>query len=72
MGAGGCDLYERVTAKKDAAKTEHRYFIKSPERVIGIVTRGGDTPGIRYVHVVNLKSVEKLTDGKGAVVEQRR
>jgi hypothetical protein len=41
MGAGGCDLYERVTAKKDAAKTEHCYFIKSPERVIAVVTRGG-------------------------------
>jgi RHS repeat-associated protein len=65
------DLYERVTAKKGAAKTEHRYFITSPERVVAVVTRGGDTPGIRYVHVDHLGSVEKLTDEKGAVVEKR-
>jgi RHS repeat-associated protein len=65
------ELYERVTAKKGAAKTEHRYYVSSPERVVAVVTRGGDTPGIRYVHADNLGSVEKLTDEKGAVVEQR-
>jgi RHS repeat-associated protein len=39
--------------------------------VVAVVTRGGDTPGTRYVFADNLGSVEKLTDEKGAVVEQR-
>jgi RHS repeat-associated protein len=65
------DLYERVTAKKGPAKTEHRYSIHSPERVVAVVTRGGDEPGTRYVHVDHLGSVEKLTNEAGVIVERR-
>jgi len=42
-------MYERVTAM--GAPTEHRYYVRSPERVVAIVTRGGAQPGTRYVHV---------------------
>ncbi|XXY20357.1 RHS repeat-associated core domain-containing protein [Sorangium sp. So ce216] len=64
------DLYERAT---DAAtgRAEHRYHVHSPERVVAIVTRGGDEPGTRYVHVDHLGSVDALTDEDGAVVERR-
>ncbi|WP_437668820.1 RHS repeat-associated core domain-containing protein [Sorangium sp. So ce131] len=64
------DLYERVT---DAAtgRAEHRYHVHSPERVVAIVTRGGEAPGTRYVHVDHLGSVDALTDEDGAVVERR-
>ncbi|XXS69730.1 RHS repeat-associated core domain-containing protein [Sorangium sp. So ce131] len=64
------DLYERVT---DAAtgRVEHRYHVRSPERVAAIVTRGGAEPGTRYVHVDHLGSVDVLTDEDGAVVERR-
>ncbi|HZF52338.1 MAG TPA: RHS repeat-associated core domain-containing protein, partial [Polyangiaceae bacterium] len=65
------DLYERVTTKKGAAKTEHRYFVHSPERVVAVVTRGGDKPGTLFVHTDNLGSVEKLTNENGVVVEKR-
>ncbi|HLM71735.1 MAG TPA: SpvB/TcaC N-terminal domain-containing protein, partial [Polyangiaceae bacterium] len=64
-------LYERVTIKKPVVKTEHRYFIHSPERAIAVVTRGGDKPGALYVHADNLGSVEKLTNDDGVVVERR-
>ncbi|WP_437674122.1 RHS repeat domain-containing protein [Sorangium sp. So ce131] len=64
------DLYERVT---DAAtgRVEHRYHVHSPERVVAIVTRGGEAPGTRYVHIDHLGSVDVLTDEDGAVVERR-
>ncbi|XXX72068.1 RHS repeat-associated core domain-containing protein [Sorangium sp. So ce134] len=64
------DLYERVT---DAATgmAEHRYYVRSPERVVAIVTRGGREPGTRYVHVDHLGSVDALTDEDGDVIERR-
>jgi len=46
-------------------------LLYSPERVIAVVTRGGDKPGTRYVHVDSLGSIEKLTDENGVVVEKR-
>ncbi|KYF90902.1 hypothetical protein BE20_16180 [Sorangium cellulosum] len=60
------DLYERVT---DAAtgRAEHRYYVRSPERVVAIVTRGGQEPGTRYVHVDHLGSVDALTDEENPV-----
>jgi hypothetical protein len=65
------DLYERVTAKKGVATTEHRYFLRSPERVVAVVTRGGDEPGTLYVHADNLGSVDVLTNEAGGVEERR-
>ncbi|WP_437600225.1 RHS repeat-associated core domain-containing protein [Sorangium sp. So ce590] len=64
------DLYERVT---DAAtgSAEHRYHVRSPERVVAIVTRGGAGAGTRYVHVDHLGSVDALTGEDGAVIERR-
>ncbi|WP_236643999.1 RHS repeat-associated core domain-containing protein [Sorangium cellulosum] len=64
------DLVERVT---DAAtgRAEHRYYVRSPERVAAIVTRGGQEPGTRYVHVDHLGSVDALTDEDGDVIERR-
>ncbi|WP_437727730.1 RHS repeat-associated core domain-containing protein [Sorangium sp. So ce861] len=64
------DVYERVT---DAAtgRAEHRYYVRSPERVVAIVTRGGGQPGTRYVHVDHLGSVDAITDEDGDVIERR-
>ncbi|WP_236644811.1 RHS repeat-associated core domain-containing protein [Sorangium cellulosum] len=64
------DLVERVT---DAAtgRAEHHYYVRSPERVVAIVTRGGSEPGTRYVHVDHLGSVDALTDEDGDVIERR-
>jgi RHS repeat-associated protein len=64
------DLYERVT-QVASAKTEHRFYIHSPERVVAVVTRGGDKPGALFVHVDHLGSVDVLTDEDGGVVERR-
>jgi RHS repeat-associated protein len=63
-------LYERVT-KKAPPKTEHRFYVRSPERVVAVVTRGGDAPGTLYMHADNLGSVDALTDDNGTVVERR-
>jgi RHS repeat-associated protein len=65
------DLYERVTAKKGPAMTDHRYFIHSPERVVAVVTRGGTKPGTLYMHADNLGSVDVLTNESGGVEERR-
>ena len=65
------ELYERVSTKKGPSKIEHRYYVNSPERVVAVVTRGGNTPGTVYVHTDNIGSVEKLTNEKGDVVEKR-
>jgi RHS repeat-associated protein len=62
-------LYERVTSF--AAPTEHRYYVRSPERVVAVVTRGGKAQGTRFVHVDHLGSVESLTDESGMPVEKR-
>jgi RHS repeat-associated protein len=64
------DLYERVTTKA-APKTEHRFYVHSPERVVAVVTRGGDTPGTLYLHTDHLGSVDALTNAKGGVEERR-
>jgi RHS repeat-associated protein len=64
------DWYERVT-QMGSGVTEHRHYIHSPERVVAIVTRGGPAPGVLYVHVDHLGSVDALTDGTGAVAERR-
>ncbi len=63
------DLYERVTSS--SAPTAHRYYVRSPERVVAIVTRGGEQPGTRYLHVDNLGSTDAITDEGGNVVEHR-
>ncbi|MBK8255404.1 MAG: hypothetical protein IPK82_22435 [Polyangiaceae bacterium] len=63
------DLYERV---KDAANAiTERFYVRSPERVIAIVTRGGNQPGTTYVHTDHLGSVDALTDADGKVTARR-
>ncbi|MEO7329303.1 MAG: FG-GAP-like repeat-containing protein, partial [Minicystis sp.] len=63
------DLYERVTSA--SAPVAHRYYVRSPERVIAIVTRGGAEPGTRYLHADNLGSTDAVTDEGGNVLEHR-
>ncbi|MEO7330935.1 MAG: RHS repeat-associated core domain-containing protein [Minicystis sp.] len=63
------DLYERVTSA--SAPVAHRYYVRSPERVVAIVTRGGAEPGTRYLHADNLGSTDAVTDETGNVVEHR-
>ncbi|MBK8255998.1 MAG: hypothetical protein IPK82_25440 [Polyangiaceae bacterium] len=63
------DLYERVKGAANAL-TE-RFYVRSPERVIAIVTRGGSKPGVSYVHIDHLGSVDVLTDADGKVTERR-
>ncbi len=64
------DLYERIENKSNGAM-EHRYSVHSPERVIAIVTRGGNEPGTKYLHVDHLGSTETITNDVGVVVEKR-
>jgi RHS repeat-associated protein len=64
------DLYERVT-RKAPPSTSHRFYIHSPERVVAVVTRGGDKPGTLFVHVDHLGSVDVLTNEAGGVEERR-
>jgi RHS repeat-associated protein len=63
------DLYQRDTLS--SAPSAHRYYVRSPERVVAVVTVGGTTPGTLYVHVDHLGSVDVLTDASGNVVEHR-
>ncbi|MBK9261599.1 MAG: RHS repeat-associated core domain-containing protein [Polyangiaceae bacterium] len=62
------DLYEQV---KTASGIEHRYHVHSPERTIAIVTRGGQEPGTRYLHVDHIGSIETTTKENGAIDERR-
>jgi RHS repeat-associated protein len=62
------DLYEQV---KSGGSVEHRYHVRSPERVVAIVTRGGAAPGTRYLHVDHIGSVNVVTKD-GGVIEERR
>jgi RHS repeat-associated protein len=64
------DLYERIENKLTGA-FEHRYSVFSPERVIAVVTRGGNTPETVYLHVDHVGSTESVTDKKGSQVEKR-
>ncbi|WP_437784549.1 RHS repeat domain-containing protein [Sorangium sp. So ce1097] len=63
------DLVERVTDRASGT-VEHRYHVRSPERVVAIVTRGGSDGGTRYVHVDHLGSIDALTDEDGDVIER--
>jgi len=63
------DLYERVTHPSGAA--EHRYYVRSAERTVAIVTRAGGAQSTLYAHVDNLGSIDVLTDDGGAVKERR-
>ena len=62
------DLFEQVST---GAVKEFRYYVSSPERVIAVVTRGGNDPGTRWLHTDHLGSVESVTDATGKVVEKR-
>jgi RHS repeat-associated protein len=62
------DLFEQVTVGNGKA---FRYYVHSPERVIAVVTHGGDDPGTKWLSVDNLGSVESVTNDLGQVVEKR-
>jgi RHS repeat-associated protein len=62
------ELFEQVSAGNTKA---YRYYVHSPERVIAVVTHGGDDPGTKWLSVDNLGSVESVTDENGKVVEKR-
>ncbi|MEZ4298873.1 MAG: RHS repeat-associated core domain-containing protein [Polyangiaceae bacterium] len=64
------DLYERVTDKASGEAT-HRYHVRSPERVIAIVTRVPQETKIAYLHADHLGSVDAVTDETGTVIERR-
>ena len=58
------DLFEQVTS---GAVKEFRYYVFSPERVIAIVTRGGNEPGTKYLLTDHLGSIETITNESGTV-----
>ncbi|MFS8067171.1 MAG: RHS repeat domain-containing protein, partial [Byssovorax sp.] len=61
--------YERVTHfGLPAAPTEHRYYIRSSERVIAVVTRAGQDTRTAYLHVDHLGSTDVITDGTGSAL----
>lgn len=65
--------YERVT---HLGAVEHRYSVRSDERVVAVVTRKSQdpmgSPGTRaFVHVDHLGSTEKVTDAAGTILERR-
>ncbi len=62
------ELFEQVTVGNAQA---FRYFVHSPERVIAVITHGGDDPGTKWLSVDNLGSVESVTDDQGVGVEKR-
>ena len=68
--------YERLTHLGSPSTVEHRYSVRSNERVVAIVTRKSQEPagssGKRtYVHVDHLGSTEKVTDAAGVILERR-
>lgn len=61
--------YERVTHfGLPAAPTEHRYSIRSSERVIAVVTRTSQDTKTAYLHADHLGSVDVITDGAGSAL----
>ncbi|MBK8257907.1 MAG: VCBS repeat-containing protein [Polyangiaceae bacterium] len=64
------DLYERTTTQA-TGEVVQRFHVRSPERVIAVVTRGGDNPGVTYLHADHLGSVDVITDAQGKVTEKR-
>jgi YD repeat-containing protein len=62
------DLFEQVTT---GLVKEFRYHVHSPERVIAIVTHGGNEPGIKYINVDHLGSTETITNEQGVQIEKR-
>jgi RHS repeat-associated protein len=63
-------LYERVT-HAGGGTVEDRYYIKSNERTVAVVT--WDKAGVRaeYLHVDNLGSTDVVTQEDGSVAERR-
>lgn len=66
-------IYQR-TKTSDPNKTEQKYMISSPERVVAVVTRtrpnGNTLDTTKYVHVDHAGSIDALTDEAGVVVER--
>jgi RHS repeat-associated protein len=62
-------IFEQVTTS--AGVVEHRFFVHSPERAIAVVTRGGLTPGTRFLHTDHLGSVDVVTKEDGSIDERR-
>jgi RHS repeat-associated protein len=66
------ELYEHVTdLTAPGTAGVDRFYVRSPERVVAVVTRGGPQAGTLYVHPDHLGSVETLTNNTGVVVEKR-
>jgi uncharacterized protein RhaS with RHS repeats len=63
------DMFEQVTSAGGAV--ERRYYVFSPERAIGVVTRGGAKPGTRFFHMDHLGSVDVVTKEDGSIDERR-
>ncbi|MFT3765275.1 MAG: FG-GAP-like repeat-containing protein [Minicystis sp.] len=65
------ELFERVTPMA-GGPVERRYYIRSPERVVAVVTRLGTAAGTPvYLHTDNIGSVDAITDATGKVIERR-
>jgi YD repeat-containing protein len=61
------DIFEQVASAGGAV--ERRYYVHSPERAIGVVTRVEAKPGTAYLHVDHLGSIDVVT--KGSIDERR-
>ena len=68
--------YERVTHfGMQPPPTEHRYYIRSNERVVALVTRTTQDTTTAYLHVDHLGSTDVITGGTGVAlgtVKERR
>ncbi len=61
----------RAVASANAPNVD-RYYVRSPERAVAIVTHAGATNrGRAYLHADNLGSTDTITDEGGNVVENR-
>ncbi len=61
-------LFEQVTSGNAKA---YRYYVHSPERIVAIVTRGGNDSGTNYLHVDHLGSTDTISNAQGEVAEKR-
>ena len=66
--AGGS--YERFRAA-GSRRLQHRYLIRSPERVVAVVTRTSGADSVLFVHTDHSGSVDIVTNQSGALVERR-
>ena len=65
--------YERLTHLPASTSVEHRYSVRSDERVVATVERTTQRPTdlASYLHVDHLGSIETVTSWSGVVAEKR-